>query len=64
MRRKTKIENGRVQTFWLGDVHLKALESYRRRHGARSRGDALRRVLDVVAEVEMKNDRKKETEAS
>ena len=55
MGRKAEMKNGKVQTFWLGEVHLNALDSYRRRHRARSRGDALRKVLEVVAEVERSN---------
>lgn len=49
------MKNGKVQTFWLGTEHLNALDSYRQRRRARSRGDALRMVLEVVAEVERSN---------
>lgn len=43
---------GRIVSFWMGLEHEKALEAFRLRNGLRSRGAALRAVLDVVGRLE------------
>jgi hypothetical protein len=43
---------GRVKSFWLGEKHVRALQSFQQRHEHSSEGAALRAILDVVAEVE------------
>ena len=50
--RNREIAGGRVVSFYLGDLHVRALELFGRRHGHRSRAGALRAVLEVVAEAE------------
>lgn len=39
-------------TFYVGEVHLQAIDSYRKRRGLTSPSAAVREVLDVLAEAE------------
>ena len=52
MARLKEIEQGKVYSFYLGPLHVKALELYKRRRKHRTRTAALRAVLEVVAEAE------------
>lgn len=50
------MQGGKIVSFWMGIEHQRALEAFQRRNGLRSRGAALRAVLEVVAKLEGLND--------
>lgn len=52
MSRKAEMTGGRIVSFWMGSEHERALEAFRVRNGLRSRGAALRAVLEVVGRLE------------
>ena len=59
---KQKLADGKVQSFWLGSEHIRALCDFQCRYKIKSRGAALRKVLEVVAESEeLQIDEKTET---
>jgi hypothetical protein len=52
MSKREKLPGGQVRAYWLGDVHERALAKYQSRYQFKSRGAALRKILEIVAESE------------
>ena len=43
---------GKIHSHWLGEKHVLAIQAFQVRHGYNSQSEALRVILEVVAETE------------
>lgn len=50
------MQGGRIVSFWMGKEHEAALQAFQDRNKLRSRGAALRAILEVVGSLEGLND--------
>ena len=46
------MQGGRIVSFWMGKEHEAALQAFQDRNKLRSRGAALRAILEVVGKLE------------
>ena len=52
MCNKAQFEGGKIRSYWLGAQHVAALESFQKRKHIRTKSEAVRKILDVIAQIE------------
>ncbi len=52
MARPRLIRDGKTTAFYIGDRHRRAIEAFRQTHRLKNQNEAIRRILEAVAETE------------